>query len=93
LVTALLLCGVIGPLGAHRFYVGKILTGTLQLLMTLSILGWVLVDFPYHNGEFDFVLLLEQMLTLLFAGAWPSADFALLLCGKFKDGAGNIVRE
>ena len=44
-VPALLLCFFVGWMGIHRFYVGKIGTGILQLL-TLGGLGiWCLVDF------------------------------------------------
>lgn len=43
-VAALVLCFLLGSLGIHRFYVGKIGTGILQLL-TLGGLGiWVLID-------------------------------------------------
>ena len=43
-VPALLLCLLLGFLGAHRFYVGKIGTGIL-MLVTLGGLGiWNLVD-------------------------------------------------
>jgi TM2 domain-containing membrane protein YozV len=44
-VPALLLCFFFGVLGVHRFYVGKVGTGILQLL-TLGGLGiWALIDF------------------------------------------------
>ena len=44
-VPTLLLCFFFGVLGVHRFYVGKIGTGLLQLI-TIGGLGiWALVDF------------------------------------------------
>ena len=43
-VATLILCILLGELGIHRFYVGKIWTGILMLL-TLGGLGiWQLVD-------------------------------------------------
>jgi TM2 domain-containing membrane protein YozV len=44
-LAALLLCFFFGLFGVHRFYVGKIGTGILQII-TLGGLGiWTLVDF------------------------------------------------
>lgn len=46
----LILALILGIFGAHRFYVGKIGTGILQLVLTLTVFGllfsswWILSD-------------------------------------------------
>ena len=43
-VAAFLLCVLLGALGIHRFYAGRIVTGILMIL-TLGGLGiWTLID-------------------------------------------------
>jgi TM2 domain-containing membrane protein YozV len=44
-VPAILLCFFVGMLGAHRFYVGKVGTGILQILTFGGLGFWVMVDF------------------------------------------------
>jgi len=43
-VATLLLCFFVGSLGIHRFYVGKIGTGILQLITFGGLGVWVLID-------------------------------------------------
>jgi TM2 domain-containing membrane protein YozV len=44
-VPVLLLCFFVGVLGVHRFYVGKIGTGILQLITFGGFGIWTMVDF------------------------------------------------
>ncbi len=50
LVVALLLCFFLGFLGVHRFYLGRIGTGIIMLVLSLSGMGffisgiWILID-------------------------------------------------
>ncbi len=69
-VATLLLCLLLGGLGVHRFYVGKIGTGILQLI-TLGGLGiWALIDLiMIAIGKFT-----DKEGLLITAGAEPTAQ-------------------
>ena len=45
ILPAFLLCFFLGVFGAHRFYVGKIGTGILQLVTLGGLSIWALIDF------------------------------------------------
>jgi TM2 domain-containing membrane protein YozV len=44
-VPTVLLCFFLGVLGVHRFYVGKIGTGILQLVTVGGLGIWAMIDF------------------------------------------------
>ena len=43
-ITAILLCFFLGGLGIHRFYLGYILIGVIQLLTFGGFLIWAIID-------------------------------------------------
>ncbi len=56
-LTTLLLCLFLGPLGAHRFYVGKTITGTTIMVLSLTFFG-LLVSIPWTL--LDLILIISQ---------------------------------
>ncbi len=60
LPITLLLCLFLGPLGAHRFYVGRVVSGLLMLLLAMSVYGAILVVIWWL---FDFLIILMGRFT------------------------------
>ncbi len=58
-LAAFLLAFFLGIFGVHRMYVGKVASGVIQLLLTITVIGiffvsiWVLIDWIFIlTGEF-----------------------------------------
>lgn len=59
-MVVLLLCLFLGPLGIHRFYIEKLGTGVMMLLMTVTV---VFFPFAIIWAVIDFIVLLTGGLT------------------------------
>lgn len=79
-LTVLLLWLLVGIFGVHRFYVGKALSGTIQVLnLCLMIL---LIHFEVKP--------FAVFPILLFVGWW-ALDVLLIIMGKFTDKEGRPI--
>lgn len=54
--VAAFLAGLLGMVGAHRFYVGKIGSGVAILLLTIS---WIGLPFAFVWALIDFIIILS----------------------------------
>jgi len=91
-IVALVLCAIVGFLGAHRFYVGKIGTGVVQLLCCLFP---VLLAFQFMAGASGIALVILAVLALATLGVlivWNLVDCVLILMQKFTDKEGNTLK-
>ena len=76
--VAALLNFFLGTLGIHRFYLGKIGTGIIMLVLT--IIGASTAIF-YVGWAFVAIV-----------GIWDLIDFFIIILGKMKDGQGKLVK-
>lgn len=72
-----LLAFFLGPLGIHRFYAGRILSGVIMLL--LFLLGLLSL------------LIVVGILPIGLASVWSTIDLILAICGLFRDGDGRYI--
>lgn len=79
-LTLLLLCWLFGIFSVHRFYTGKYLTASLQLL--ILVLAGLLSLFKYE---------IMPIVALAFFFLWWIVDFMLIIMGKFTDKEGKPI--
>lgn len=106
LAVTLLSCPVlyVGLFGAHRFYMGKIRTAVVMLLLgavaAVCYFGYMAV-FMTTFMEFDeegpppvmFVILGLGWLFGMAAGIWSLIDFIIAVTGNFKDKQGKLIKK
>lgn len=76
-LAAALLCFFLGGLGIHRFYLGKVGTGILLLLLTVI------------GGFTTFIFIGYFFLAI--AVIWEIIDFLKIIFGSMRDGSGKKV--
>jgi TM2 domain-containing membrane protein YozV len=74
-----LLAFFLGQFGAHRFYVGKIWTAVIMLV--LSIIGYATVMFMVGYAFLTAV------------GIWAFVDFIFAVIGKMTDKQGRLITK
>lgn len=79
-LTTTLLAWFLGGFGAHRFYLGKIATAVVMLV--LSIVGWSTIWFFGIGSIF-----------LGAAGIWAFVDFIYAVIGNMKDKEGKLIKN
>ena len=93
--------GTLGPLGIHRFYLGRWITGGLAGGLMAALLVWsgfgVVGLFSElfgsgTDGPGVLNVVLRLGLTLVW-GLWPGVDLWLLSTGRLRDGAGRVVQR
>ena len=70
----------LGEFGAHRFYVGKI--GTAIVMLILGVVGWSTV-WVFGVG----------LIPLIAVGIWALVDFIFAVAGRFRDSEGRIIQK
>ena len=78
-LAATLLAFFLGEFGAHRFYIGKI--GTAVVMLVLAIIGiatvWFFVGIAF----------------LVAVGIWALIDFIFAVSGNMKDSQGRPIKN
>ena len=81
-LVSFVLCLFLGLFGIHRFYVGKIKSGLLQILLPFFTIILIAIT------ELDVLAM-----SLLFCLIWYCVDLFSILFGKFKDKDKNYIKK
>jgi len=87
ILPAFLLAFFFGIFGAHRFYVGKIRTGLLQLAGLGGCVLMVIVCATAWHVQPTAGILLATLICA--CGVWAAIDWIMILCKVFTDGNGH----
>ena len=79
--TALLAICLIGVFGSHRFYIGRHLTATVMLVLTIFYLCTVRMWGWY------------PCIALGVSALWALVDFIMAVAGTMKDNDGKLVKN
>jgi hypothetical protein len=98
-LAATLLAAFLGGLGAHRFYMGKIGTAVVMLLLGVApiicTVGAVFIEDSEAESEpVLFWVCYGLSYVLSFAvGIWVLVDFIIAVTGSFKDSQGRPIKK
>jgi hypothetical protein len=84
---------LLGSVGGHRFYLEKVSTAVVSLI--LGVLGWVSLLTRVISGvsESTNVWMAFGTIALIFVVVWSMIDFILALAGITRDRRGRPVRR
>lgn len=89
-LTALLLGILLGSLGIHNFYLGKILRGIAKIFLRFA--GVIFFAFGYFENSTYSELFFYIGICLIFIPIfWALIEWILIACGKAKDSDDLIV--
>jgi TM2 domain-containing membrane protein YozV len=96
LTTTLLAC-FLGAFGGHRFYLHKMGTATVMLLLAIfGIVSYILTFTILGHATFPIwvgIVTLVGLISLLAVAIWALVDFIFVLSGRMKDREGEPIKK
>jgi len=97
-LTTTLLASLVGAFGAHRFYLRKMGTATIMLLLGIfGIVSYVLSLAILGHATFPpmwvVIVILAGLISLLAMAIWALVDFIFVVSGRMKDREGEPIKK